>query len=269
VEAADKTPESCKTAMGPQGLRENFVSLQSGFKTLPVAARYIITMFGLAGFAAMLYAIWSGPALAPGRVIVLLALAAATARAKVNLYRWSSISFLTAVIMIAVMREGPAVAMLAGVCGVIVQTVFPSRKFALYNLVFNGGMIALTVGATFGTYHLLAGIRTMETLPAEVAATVLSTFVYFLGNSIPVSLMIAVTRRMSMFKIWTQHFMWSAPSFLIAGILALVVNGLTGSHFLLIASAAAAFAGLAYYCSIRFTAKASEASIKAGISTAA
>jgi hypothetical protein len=227
-------------------------------------------MFGLAGLAAMLYAISGTSAFEPGRVIVLLALAAASARAKVNLYRGSSISLLTSVVMIAVMTEGPAVAMLVGICGVTVQTVFPLRKkLVLYQVVFNTSMIALTVAATFGTYHSLAGTKVMEALSAEVTATVLASFVYFLGNSLSVSLIIAFTKGMSMLKIWTQHFMWSAPSFLIAGILSIAVIGLTGSHFLPIAGVLVAAVGFAYYCSIRLTARPSADTRKSDVSTAA
>lgn len=225
--------------------------------------------FGLAGLAAMLYASSGGSVFEPARLIALLALAVAGARAKVKLYRSSSISFLTSIVMIAVMTESSAAAMLIGICGVLVQTVFPSKKFVVYQIVFNAGMIALTVGATFGTYHWLAGIKVVETLPAAVPATVLASFVYFLGNSLSVSLIIAVTRGMSMYKVWTEHFMSSAPSFLIAGILSSAVIGLAGSQFLPIAGILVTVIAFVYYCSIRFTAKASSASAKADVSTAA
>ncbi|HLH32140.1 MAG TPA: hypothetical protein VKY31_13130, partial [Terriglobia bacterium] len=180
---------------------------------------------------------------------LLFALAVVCARAKVNLYRGSTISFLTCVVILAVIREGPAVAMLVGIAGVTVQTFFPSRKLVLHQLAFNIGMIALTVLATWSTYHLLVGRPGIETLPTELTATILASFMYFLGNSISVSLIVSLSQGAPMLHLWSTHFLHSAPSFVIAGLVSLGVVGLAG-NIVLIGVALVAVTMIAYYCSI-------------------
>ena len=224
---------------------------QIRFKALPPAARLTVILFGMAGLAAILYSISWQPSFAPGRVLLLFVLAMASARAKVNLYRGSTISFLTFVVLLAVLREGPGVAVLLGVCGVTVQNMFPAKKLVLHQLAFNAGMIALTVTATWWTHHLLASQPALDTISTELTATVLSSFMYFLGNSISVSLIVSLSQKISIIHIWSHHFLYSAPSFLIAGLLSLGVVGLTATHFLLIGTALVGAIALAYYCSVR------------------
>ena len=228
---------------------------QISFRSLPFAARCTIVMFGAAGLAAILFAIFLQPAFSPGRLLMLLGLAAVSARAKVKLYRDSTISFLTCIVLLAVIQEGPAVAVLVGICGVTVQTLFPARKLVLHQLAFNAGMIAVTITATWWIHHFLSS-RTFETISAELTATVLASFTYFLGNSISVSLIVSLSQKMSLIHIWSTHFMYSAPSFMIAGLLSLGIIGLASAHFLLIALAGTAVIGIAYYCSIRVAASA-------------
>lgn len=229
----------------------------TSFKSLPFAARCTIVLFGTAGIGAALVAIACQPALAPGRMLLLLVIAAASARAKVNLFKGSTLSFLTSVVLLAVIKEGPAVAVLLGVCGVTIQTLFPSRKLVVHQLAFNAGMIALTVTATWWTHHLLAEVQPLDTFSAEMIATVLASFMYFLGNSISVSLIVALTKGMSMFHIWSHHFLYSAPSFFIAGLLSLGVIALAATQSFFILAALIAVISLAYYCSVRVTAEAS------------
>jgi len=222
------------------------------FKGLPIAARVTIILFGMFGLAAILYTTSLQPTFASGRMLILLAIAVVSARAKVNLYKGSTISFLTCVVLLAVIREGPAMALLLAVCGVTVQTLAPSRKVLWHQVAFNGAMIALTVVATWWTYGFIVHTRAIDTLSAELTATILASFMYFLGNSISVSLIVSLSKDISMLDIWSHHFVYSAPSFVIAGLLSLGVNGLTSAHFVLITAAIIGAIFLAYYCSLKF-----------------
>src|SRR5215471_16997265 len=134
------------------------------FTSLPLAARCTIVLFGIAGLAAVLYTMAFQPNLASNRIFLLLAMAAGTARIKVNLFKGSTLSFLTPVVLMAVIQEGPAVAVLVGLCGVTIQTVFPAKRFVLHQLAFNAGMIALTVTASWLSYHALIGQHTAGTI---------------------------------------------------------------------------------------------------------
>jgi hypothetical protein len=226
---------------------------QANFKGLPVAARHTVVLFGLAGLASLLYALAFQRDFAPGRVVLLLALASAAARIKVNLFKGSTLSFLTSVVLLAVIKEGPAVAVLVGLCGVTVQTVLPSRKLVPHQLAFNAGMIALTVTASWWTYHLLPVGQSVDSIPAELAATILASFIYFLGNSISVSLIVALTKGLPTFQIWRRHFLFSAPSFLIAGLLALGVFAAIGSQNLFMLAGLLSVISIVYYCSVNVT----------------
>jgi hypothetical protein len=228
---------------------------KSDFKSLPLAAKCTIVLFGVAGLAALLYTTAFQPNLASGRILLLLALAAGCARIKVNLFKGSTLSFLTSVVLIAVIHEGPAVAVLVGLCGVTIQTVFPAKKVVLHQLAFNTGMIALTVTASWLTYHALASTHVLDSMSSKMMATVLASFTYFLGNSISVSLIVALSKGMSVFNIWFHHFLFSAPSFLIAGLLSLGLIAIVSSSSLLMIAAWVSPILIAYYCSVRVTAQ--------------
>jgi hypothetical protein len=225
------------------------VKANVNFKALPFAARCTIVMFGMTGFAAILYALSWQPVLSPGRFFMLLSIAAISSRAKVKLYRGSTISFLTCIVLMAVIREGPAVAVLLGVCGVTTQMLLPNRRIVLHQLAFNAGMIALTILATWWIHNLLSA-GPIETIYKEVTATVLASFTYFLGNSISVSLIVSLSQKMSILHIWSEYFLYSAPSFLFAGLLSIVVLGLAAAHFAIAAVVIGVIAA-AYYCSVR------------------
>jgi hypothetical protein len=222
----------------------------TSFKQLPLAAKRAIVMFGGVGLAAALSALLYQPDFDPGRLTILLVLAGATARAKVTLYRETSLSFLTCVVLLAVITQGPAVAVLVAAFGVTVQSFLPRRRIVLHQLVFNAGMITVTVVATWWIHHTLTQALP-NVLLTQTTAAVLASFTYFLGNSIFVSLIVALSKGLSTFRIWTNHFMYSAPSFLIAGIFSLSVLVLSGSAVLI--AAVISVIALSYYCSVRLT----------------
>jgi hypothetical protein len=226
---------------------------QNTFKLLPLAAKLTIAVFGVAGLIAAAYAMLYQTTLSPGRILILLALAGMSARAKVKLYRETSLSFLTSVVLLAVITQGPGVAVLVGVFGVTVQSFLPKRRLVVYQAVFNAGMISVTVVATWWIHNLMTLVLPLATISAQTTATVLASFTYFIGNSISISLIMAVTKGISMFHVWSHHFLNSAPSFLIAGMLSLGVLDLASSTPLVLIAAVVFIIGLAYYCAIRLT----------------
>src|SRR5262245_6578544 len=162
----------------------------SSFNAMPLSARFAIVLFALMGFASVVYVVVHHMGFAPGHLILLMAAAAACAKAKVKLYKASTISLLTSVVLLAIVMEGLSSALMVAVFGVTVQMVVPSKKLVLHQLVFNLGMIAATVTATWFTHQSLAGGRTANPLSTEAIATLMASFVYFLGNSISVAVII-------------------------------------------------------------------------------
>jgi len=224
---------------------------KSDFLSLPLAARYTIVLFGAAGLAAVLFAMTFQPVLAAGRILLLLVLATASARMKFNLFKGSSLSFLTPVVLLAIIQEAPIVAVLVGVCGVTVQAIFPSKKIVLHQLVFNAGMIALTVTASWFTYHSIARSPAPDTISSEMLAAMFASVAYFIGNSVSVSLIVALTKG----HVWFHRFLFSAPSFLIAGLLSLVMIAMASSSSFMIVCALLIGISIAYYGSVRLTAE--------------
>ena len=224
---------------------------QSSFTTMPAAARFAVVLFAILGFAAVVYAVIFHMGFAPGRLFLLMAAASVCARAKVKLYKTSTISLLTAVVLLAIIQEGLASALIVAIFGVMVQTVVPSKKMVLHQLAFNFGMIALTVTATWFTHQSLASARAANPLSMEAMATLIASFVYFLGNSMSVSLIIALTKKMSVAEVWLKHFVCSAPSFLLAGLLSLGVVAMFSSQSFALVVALVAVISLGYYSSVR------------------
>ena len=208
-------------------------------------------MFAIMGFASVVYVVVHDMRFAPGHLGLLMAAATACAKAKVKLYKASTISLLTSVVLLAIVMDGLASALIVAVFGVTVQMAVPPKKLVLHQLIFNLGMIATTVTATWFAHESLAGVRTANPLSTEAMATLMASFVYFLGNSISVSLIIALTKKMSMAEVWLKHFMCTAPSFLLAGLLSLGVVALISNQSVAIAAALVAAVSLSYYASIR------------------
>ena len=230
---------------------------ESTFNNMPLAARMAIMLFGVLGSAAVVYALTFHMGFEPGRLLLLMAGAAVCARAKVKLYKASTISLLTSVVLLAVIKEGLAAALLVAVFGVMVQTVVPSKRLVLHQLAFNFGMIGVTVSATWFTHQSLAAATIAGPISTESIAVLFASFVYFLGNSLSVSMIIALSNKVSMAEVWLKHFMCSAPSFLLAGLLSLSVVALMGalsSQMFTVIVCLAAVIGIVYYTSIRLAA---------------
>src|SRR5262245_10955285 len=138
-------------------------------------------------------------------------LAVVTAHTKVRLIGGSSLSLLTTVVLLTLMMLGTKAALLVGVCGVMVQCMIPSRKFIPHHLVFNVGMISLIVLMSGAGYELVKD--------AFIGSLIASLF-YYIGNSVCVSLAVGLSARKSMFRLWHDNFLYTAPSFFVAGLLA-------------------------------------------------
>ena len=79
---------------------------QSTFSTMPLTARFAIALFAILGMTSALYAVTTHMGFAPGRLFLLMAAATVCAKAKVKLYKTSTISLLTSVVLLAVVMEG-------------------------------------------------------------------------------------------------------------------------------------------------------------------
>src|SRR5437016_9964251 len=132
------------------------LSDKAQLKTLPPGAQIMVIVFGILGvYGVVMAASLLGP-IDYGYFGLLLFLAVITGHTKVRLVGGSSLSLITTVVLVAVMMLGLSAAVLVGVCGVIVQSAIPWRKFIPHHLVFNTGMIVLTISvANWGYYAIV------------------------------------------------------------------------------------------------------------------
>jgi len=120
----------------------------------------------------------------------------------------------------------------------------------LHRLVFNLGMIAVTIQASAWVYAFFL-THSSGSFPSILASILGASSMYYLGNSLSVSLIIALSKRESMLRLWLDHFVYAAPSFIVAGLLSLLAFELTdsGEGFLLLTLVPVA--SITYYASVR------------------
>src|SRR5690349_7432779 len=190
---------------------EDLLSTKSTFKGVPPAAKTVVVLFGLGGACAVAHTALSLGTVDYWYFALMLFLAIVTAHTKVRLIGGSSLSLLTTVVLLTLMMLGTKAALLVGVCGVMVQCMIPPRKFIPHHMVFNVGMVSLIVLMSGAGYGLVKD--------AFVAAMIAS-LLYYIGNSVCVSLAVGLSTRKSMFRLWHDNFLYTAPSFFLAGLLA-------------------------------------------------
>ena len=152
--------------------------------------------------------------------LAILGVATVTANTKVRLLGGSSLSLLTSIVLMAVISLGMEAAVMIGVIGVILQTAVPARTVVSYNLAFNVGMIAVTVWGAGLAYELV----NFGGVSGALVALMVASFVYYLGNSVFVSMIVALSSGQRAFKVWHDHFLYTAPAFFMAGILAFAAH---------------------------------------------
>src|SRR5262249_10980636 len=153
---------------------------------------------------------------------LLMLLAMMGGQAKVKLAGGSSLSLITSVVLVAMMMLGTQPAILVGACGVFAQCAFPPKRLIPHHLIFNFGMIVVTISITSaGYYAVVRGAHTGAT--DQFIGALMASLLYYLGSSVFVSMIVALSAKKSIFRIWHDNFLYTAPSFFVAGSLAWVV----------------------------------------------
>jgi len=191
------------------------------FRKLGALPQLAIICVGLSGLAILFDSLLHLKEVSTEPFLILVFLSIVTARSKVVLFGSSTISILTSVVLITLMMMGTGPAVLIGVCGVVVQVSSRTRRFILHQAVFNVGMIAVTVGASGITYRWLENPDTASGPLGLVIPVLAASVVYYLGNSVFVSAIVALSAGKSMFRMWHDNFLYTAPSFVISGLVAL------------------------------------------------
>ena len=198
------------------------MSKKAQFKGLPPAARMAVVLFGFAGILGVLQAARNPGPIDYAYFGLLIFLAVVTAHTKVRLIGGSSLSLLTTVALVSMMMLGTKAAVLVGICGVLVQCAIPPKRFIPHHFVFNLGMIVLTIWMS-GTGYYLVVRGDHAAASDQFIGSLIASLLYYLGNSFCVSSIVGLSSRKSAFRIWHDNFLYTAPSFVLAGFLASLV----------------------------------------------
>jgi diguanylate cyclase (GGDEF)-like protein/putative nucleotidyltransferase with HDIG domain len=222
------------------------LSKKSQLKMLPRAAQSMVLLFGIIGLYGLVGAVAMIGRVDYAYLGLLLFLAVITGHTKVRLVGGSSLSLITTVALVAMMMLGPAAGVLVGACGVIVQCTIPRRKFIPHHLIFNLGMIVVTLSlASWGYYAVVrnphaAGID-------RLIGSLIASILYYFGSSVCVSIIVGLSGKKSIFRVWHDNFLYTAPSFVVAGFLAFLVSQFAASMRATVLLVVAPILYLCYY----------------------
>jgi diguanylate cyclase (GGDEF)-like protein/putative nucleotidyltransferase with HDIG domain len=222
------------------------LSGKPNFSSIPRKAQALVLYFGVMGSYELIVALQEVRLKDAHALALMLFLAVVTARTKVRLIAGSTLSLLTTVVLASLLMLGPKTAILVGACGVLVQCVFPIKRMIPHHLFFNLGMIALTISmAGMGYYWLVP--KPDSALADQFAGALVASLIYYLGNSVYVSTVVSFSGRGSIFRIWHDNFLYTAPSFFIAGALSFAALKLASSFHPSVLIAVVPVLYLSYY----------------------
>ncbi|HEY7501135.1 MAG TPA: ATP-binding protein [Vicinamibacterales bacterium] len=192
-----------------------------GWQALPIAARcYVAAVLFLGAY--MMATSWPLHYPRPLMFGILLLASCITSSWKVNLpgplSSGSTLSVSYAADLAALMLLGPEQAVIVALAGVLTQCTFNVRQpYPLYRTAFSVAAEAITILSTGRAYTLLGGtvgLLATPALPRAIAGTIAT---YFLVNSALMAGAIGLSTRRSLWRVWRDDLLWSAPSFMVAG----------------------------------------------------
>jgi PAS domain S-box-containing protein len=130
----------------------------------------------------------------------------------------STLSVSYAADLTALLLLGPRFALLVALAGAWAQCTFNvKRSYPLYRTIFSVAAEAVTMAITGVAYTTLGGRIAPLEFEAVAGPLVGAIAAYFIVNTGLVASAIALSTRQSLVAIWREDFLWSAPSFIVAG----------------------------------------------------
>jgi signal transduction histidine kinase/CheY-like chemotaxis protein len=125
--------------------------------------------------------------------------------------------FILATLILLGEREAVLVAMIciASLC------LLRTPRMALYRALFNIASFVVTTWLTGETYQAFGGRPGILAGGDTIVALMLATLVFYLANTFGISGVVAAANRLNVLHVWQDSFLWSAPSFLAGGSVAL------------------------------------------------
>ncbi|HTR25953.1 MAG TPA: diguanylate cyclase [Terriglobales bacterium] len=180
---------------------------------------FIATVVGC-GLVLLVYAaILHGKSQNPIKFFCYLAIAVAASRLKVNLPGITgtmSVNFLF--VLAGVLELSLQETMALGCAAVLVQCLSVERPGPV-QVAFNVCSTSLAIASTFFFYRYLLFHSTSN--PSTLLF--LAACVYFIANTLPIAIIISLTERRSLRRIWSECYFWSFPYYLVgAGVVGMM-----------------------------------------------
>ncbi|MCU1275792.1 MAG: diguanylate cyclase and metal dependent phosphohydrolase [Bryobacterales bacterium] len=187
--------------------------MEQKYQIMPLKAKAYIGTVSAAGIVICAVALmqWSPSNLT--RALCFLVVSAIASALKVTLPTITgtmSVNFLF--ILIGIVELDFPSTLIIGCTGSLIQCLWKSRtKPKPFQVIFNTGVMAISVAASYYIYHAnLAGLAS-DTNPVRMGIT---ACVFFLINTIPVAAAIGITESKSLTRIWYDCYFWCFPYYL-------------------------------------------------------
>jgi len=201
-----------------------------GFLTLPLATRASIGLVTAAGLGCTAVGLAHLTIIDLPLVAGLLALSVITSIVKVDLPLpggGSTLALSYIINMLSILTLDPWLSVPIGAAGAWSQCTFRVKKAnPWYQTVFSMATLAVSV-ALAGLAYRAGWVVLPESYWAHALAIMAGATVYFLVNTGLVGLVIAVSSGDSLWRVWSQEFLWSSPSYYIGALIAVVAVEVT------------------------------------------
>ena len=207
---------------------------------LPAGARlYLFLIYalgGLAAFQAAVAPVPRGEATGWELAIYLLLGAVAGSKKVVLLPRRGaadnvSMSLGYVLTFTALLRLGPAAAVLVGALGSLSQSFFPlSRRQPIHQMLFNACTAVLESWAAGLVFVWLNGHSLALRNPGSYPAIGGASLTYFLINTGSVAVILSLCTGQKPFALWRETFFWTAPSYFAGGCVSTLALLVFSSH---------------------------------------
>ena len=187
---------------------------------MSAAPRVFIAIVVACGLAVLTYAaVLHGKSQNPVKFFCYLVIAIAASRLKVNLPGITgtmSVNFLF--VLAGVLELSLAETMALGCAAVLVQCISVERPVPV-QVAFNVCSTSLAIASTFFLYRY----SLVHTSANPSTMLFLSACIYFVTNTFPIAIIISLTERRSLRKIWSECYFWSFPYYLVgAGVVGMM-----------------------------------------------
>src|SRR6476660_2395678 len=191
---------------------------------MPIRAKVFITGTAIIGIVVASGAFWNWHSEDPLRFLCYLAIAVIASGLKVALPGIDgtmSVNFLF--ILLGILELSLPETLAIGCSATLIQCLWRTRESPNpAKIIFNVfSMMANAVALSYFIYHRFEAFTQYHGSPLLL---MVCAFVYFLANTLPVSIIIALTENKSFRRIWSECYFWSFPFYLVGA----AVIGLVG-----------------------------------------